>query len=181
VGAVPVPPHLRRPHTRFRTSFADAVAEFRGEGLDDRTRSDQDLTAYAGWSTVDGVADYVRAITVDAEDEALLAPGQVPSTRLWWTRGGEYLGRVDVRHRLTPGLTEVGGHIGYAVRPSARRRGHATAALRLMLAIAAEHGIDPALVTCDVDNVGSRRVIEANGGVLEDTRGEKLRFWVPTA
>ena len=41
-------------------------------------------------------------------------------------------------------------------------------------------GIDPALVTCDVDNVASRRVIEANGGILEDERRGKLRFWVPT-
>jgi predicted acetyltransferase len=36
-------------------------------------------------------------------------------------------------------------------------------------------------VTCDVDNVASRKVIERNGGVLEDRRGDKLRFWVPTS
>ena len=41
-------------------------------------------------------------------------------------------------------------------------------------------GIDPVLVTCDVDNVASRRVIEANGGVLENELQGKLRFWVPT-
>jgi predicted acetyltransferase len=75
----------------------------------------------------------------------------------------------------------VGGHIGYAVRPTARRRGHATAALALMLPVAAERGIDPVLVTCDTDNVGSRRVIEANGGVLEDVRGQKMRYWIRTS
>jgi predicted acetyltransferase len=42
-------------------------------------------------------------------------------------------------------------------------------------------GIDPALVTCDVDNVGSIGVIEAAGGVLEDVRGIKRRYWVPTS
>jgi predicted acetyltransferase len=41
-------------------------------------------------------------------------------------------------------------------------------------------GIDPVLITCDVDNLASRRVIEANGGLLEDERSGKLRFWVPT-
>ena len=41
-------------------------------------------------------------------------------------------------------------------------------------------GIDPALVTCDEDNTGSIRVIEAAGGVLEDVRGVKRRYWVPT-
>ena len=42
-------------------------------------------------------------------------------------------------------------------------------------------GIDPALITCDDDNVASRRVIEANGGVYEDQGGVKLRFWMPTS
>ena len=40
-------------------------------------------------------------------------------------------------------------------------------------------GLEQVLITCDVDNVGSRAVIEANGGVLEDRRGAKLRYWVP--
>jgi predicted acetyltransferase len=87
---------------------------------------------------------------------------------------------VSLRHALTPFLLEVAGHIGYAVRPSARRRGVATQALALTLPVAAARGIDPALITCDVTNVGSRKVIEANGGVLEDERAGKLRFWVPT-
>jgi predicted acetyltransferase len=52
--------------------------------------------------------------------------------------------------------------------------------LRQTLAIANRMGIDPALITCDVDNIGSRTVIERNGGVLEDERAGKLRFWVPT-
>lgn len=74
----------------------------------------------------------------------------------------------------------MGGHIGYDVRRSRRRAGHATAMLAATLPVAHRLGIDPALVTCDADNVGSRRVIEANGGVLEDERNGKLRFWLPT-
>lgn len=58
--------------------------------------------------------------------------------------------------------------------------GHATAMLRASLPVARALGISSALLTCDVDNEGSRRVIERNGGVLEDRRGAKLRFWVPT-
>lgn len=83
-------------------------------------------------------------------------------------------------HRLTAVLLEIGGHVGHDVRPSARRRGHATEMLRQALAVARELGIDPALVTRDVDNVGSRTVIERNGGVFEDQRHGKLRYWVPT-
>jgi predicted acetyltransferase len=75
----------------------------------------------------------------------------------------------------------VGGHIGYDVRPSARQRGHATAMLAAALPVARGLGIDRVLVTCDDDNIASRKVIEASGGVLEDQRGDKLRYWVPTS
>jgi predicted acetyltransferase len=53
--------------------------------------------------------------------------------------------------------------------------------LAAALPLARALGIDPALVTCDESNEGSRRVIEANGGRLEDKRGSELRFWVPTS
>jgi predicted acetyltransferase len=75
----------------------------------------------------------------------------------------------------------MGGHIGYDIRPSARRRGHATAMLAAALPVARSLGIGPALLTCDEDNTASRRVIEANGGVVEDKRGGKLRYWIPTS
>jgi predicted acetyltransferase len=105
----------------------------------------------------------------------------VPCTTLWWVDGDDYLGRLAIRHRLTDFLREVGGHIGYDVRPSRRREGHASAMLQQSLPWARELGIDRALVTCDLDNVGSIRVIENAGGELEDVRGNKRRYWVPTS
>ena len=57
----------------------------------------------------------------------------------------------------------------------------ATASLRLVLPHAANLGIDPALLTCDAENVASQRVIEANGGVLAEVRGSTRFYWVPTA
>lgn len=109
--------------------------------------------------------------------------GHVPCSFYWIVDDedpGTYLGSLSIRHRLTPFLLEVGGHIGYSVRPSARRRGVATAALRAALPEAAALGIAEVLVTCDTDNIGSARVIEAGGGVLEDVRGDKRRYWVPS-
>lgn len=173
-------PHLRRPSSRYRLSFVDAVAEFGEEGPSGRTRSDQDLSAYDDWSAPAGFDSYVRAITELALDEAELPAGLVPSTRLWWTRGDDFLGRLDVRHTLTPALLEVGGHVGYAVRPACRRQGHATAMLAEGLVVARALGLERVLVTTDVDNVGSRRVITKNGGELEDQRGQKLRYWIET-
>ena len=74
----------------------------------------------------------------------------------------------------------MGGHIGYDVRPSARRRGHATSMLAAALPVARGLGIGQALLTCLNDNIGSRKAIEANGGVLDNERDGMLRFWIPT-
>ena len=65
--------------------------------------------------------------------------------------------------------------------PPAGARGTRRRCSRGALPWARDLGIDPALVTCDEDNIGSVRVIEAAGGVLEDVRGIKRRYWVPTA
>jgi predicted acetyltransferase len=133
--------------------------------------------ALADPATFAEFCDYTTALA----DPATPRPaGWVTGTYLWMVVDDVVVGRLSLRHELTPWLLEVGGHIGYAVRPSVRRRGYATAALAQLLPVAARLGIDPALVTCDEDNVGSRAVIEANGGVLEDERNGKLRFWVPT-
>jgi predicted acetyltransferase len=124
---------------------------------------------------------FVEDLKRDVLPEAARPPEWVPATMLWYVDGEEWLGRLSIRHQMTRFLLEIGGHIGYVVRPSARRKGYATAMLAESLPIAAGLGIDPALVTCDDDNVGSVRVIEAAGGELEDVRGKKRRYWVPTS
>ena len=175
---------LSLPTVRVRRSFLAAMAEFGGEGRGsglDQTMIGREIREFGTrWSSPDGFAAYVEALRAEAEEDTPRPEGYVPSTTMWWVQDEEYLGRIAIRHRLTPHLREAGGHIGYDVRPSARRRGHATAMLRAALPIAHRLGIASALVTCDVDNVGSRKVIEANGGVFEDQRSGKLRFWVPT-
>lgn len=120
----------------------------------------------------------------------LTAPGdldgtRVPSSYFWITDGdggpGDgVVGFLNLRHVLNDFLLEEGGHIGYSIRPSARRRGHASAALGLAVAVAGGLGIDRVLVTCDEDNDASRRTIEANGGLIEDVRNGKRRYWIAT-
>jgi predicted acetyltransferase len=105
----------------------------------------------------------------------------VPQTTLWLLDGQEYLGRLSIRHALTDQLRIEGGHIGFEIRPTQRRRGYATVMLRTSLPIANELGIDPALLTCDATNIASRRVIESNGGRPTDTGGGTTRFWVSTS
>jgi predicted acetyltransferase len=160
-------------------AMAEFWAEGRGSG-DDHTVIGRYLREGIDSLGDDGFDRFVEAVQAERLEETPRPEGYVPDTELWWVDGDEFLGRIGIRHRLTPMLLEMGGHIGYDVRPSARRRGHATDMLRQALTVANDLGIDPALITCDVGNVGSRTVIERNGGVLEDERNGKLRFWAPT-
>lgn len=177
-------PHLVPPTTSVHASFLSAMAEFHAErrgALEDDSMIGHEMRSFGTtWATPASFADYVEHLRAQALEVSPRPAGRVPCTTLWYVEGPVYLGRLAIRHRLTPALLETGGHIGYDVRPSARRRGYATAMLRTALPVARGLGIDPALVTCDTGNVASRKVIEANGGVLEDERQGKLRFWVPT-
>lgn len=177
-------PELISPDERVRESFVAAMAEFRAEGrgdADDTTMLGHDIWRHAPkWSTSEGFRVFARMLRDQSLEEAPRPMGFVPCTTLWWVEGDEFLGRIAIRHRLNPKLRELGGHIGYDVRPSARRQGHATAMLRAALSIARQLGIEAALLTCDTTNTASRRVIELNGGVLEDQTDQHLFFWVPT-
>ena len=96
-----------------------------------------------------------------------LQEGWVPCTTWLWEDQGTLQGMINVRHRLTPALEQHGGHIGYAVAPSHRRKGVATAMLAAVLEPCRRLGIRRALLTCDSDNPASARTIERNGGVLD--------------
>lgn len=178
-------PDLVFPSVALKESFLAAMAEFRAEGRggrdDDSMIGHEHRKNASTWDTELGFTSYVNGLLADALEDSPRPHAYVPQTTWWYAEGTDYLGRISLRHRLTAHLMEVGGHIGYDVRPTARRRGYATAMLRAVLPYAYDLGIDEALVTCDIDNIGSRRVIEAASGVLEDNRNGKLRYWVPTA
>jgi predicted acetyltransferase len=160
------------------------MAEFQAEGRGtegDTSMIGSEIREYGATWTDPAVFDhYASQLRAQALPETPRPSGYVPCTTLWWVDGDRYLARIAIRHQLNEFLLNVGGHIGYDVRPSARRRGHATAMLRAALPVAHQLGIDRALITCDWDNVGSRKTIEANGGIFEDRRGVKPRYWVPT-
>ena len=93
------------------------------------------------------------------------------------------IGAVNIRHYLNENLLKTGGHIGDGIRPSERRKGYGTEIIRLALIECQKLGIDKVLITCDKDNIGSKKAIIKNGGVLEnevveDDGNVVERYWV---
>jgi predicted acetyltransferase len=160
---LPEPPRLRWPTTTVRTSYLV------GEQADCLLRGTP--TDWLGPASTD-FAGFVAA------RRGVRTRWDVPSTLFWYVSGEFYLGTLVIRHRLTPELAEVGGHVGYHVVAPWRRQGHATRMLAAGLVECRALGINPVLLTCDAANEPSRRVILANGGVPDGRSGDEDRFWI---
>ena len=166
---------LTRPSLDLYSSWAECVEEFEPGSIPAVAAwlVDRELEVSRGWC-----AELVRATQAIADTTRPTADGIVRADSYWVTEGECVVGFVQVRHGLNDHLRETGGHIGYSIRPTRRRRGHATRALRLALDRARVVGLDRVLVTCDDDNVASVRTIESAGGVLEDVRAGTRRYWI---
>jgi predicted acetyltransferase len=174
------------PDIRWFPSWAETVADF----------GDEVMHGAGAWNldhplepTEECCREFVEVLaessTADPDAEVVTGSSRVASTYYWITArdggpGDEVIGFLNLRHQLNDWLLEEGGHIGYSVRPARRRQGHATRALALGVRRAAELGIERVLVTCDTDNVPSARTIESGGGVFEDVRNGKRRYWITT-
>ena len=165
------------PTAEYKKSFIEAIQEFQLEG--------RNLEI----NILDLGNNFEKYLTKLADEEKGIGmkEGYVPATTLWLVEGGEFIGHVSIRHCLTENLQQVGGHIGYSIRPTKRRMGYGTKTLEFALLEAKKFGIHNVLITCDDDNVGSAKIIEKNGGVLENkVEGEyeseakklKRRYWI---
>jgi predicted acetyltransferase len=162
------------PHPRYQDALLDMYEDFEkaGEVNPDIYSARKDFEAY------------VRSLQ-EASHGHGLAEGWVPYSTHWLSDDkGELLGESHLRYHLTPGLAIVGGHIGYRIRPSARRKGYGTLILAFTLDRARAIGLPRVLVTCDSDNIGSRRIIEKNAGVLTrqffhaSSQTSKNHYWI---
>lgn len=92
------------------------------------------------------------------------------------------VGIVQVRYELNEFLLHIGGHIGYSTHPDFQGQGIAKNALAYALSVLKNKGVNKALITCYDNNIGSAKVIEANGGILENTVqvGNQTirRYWI---
>jgi len=107
----------------------------------------------------------------------------VPSTFLVAEVEGKMVGRTSIRYELDALLAHEGGHIGYGVVPSERRKGYATQILAQSLEILRSAGVQHVLVTCIDGNEGSAKVIQRCGGVFDSVvaaiDGSSVnRYWI---
>lgn len=128
-------------------------------------------------------AGYVQRLEMDAAGIDL-PEGYVPQSTFWSVEDHDLVGGIRIRHKLTPWLKQIGGHIGYDIRPSRRRQGYGTRQLALALEFPRKWDWVKVLLTCNDDNIASARIIEANGGKLWDVvhpEGEPTpirRYWI---
>ncbi|PHE94278.1 GNAT family N-acetyltransferase [Bacillus wiedmannii] len=121
---------------------------------------------------------------LDAHNGINLSESWVPDSTYWLvTDENKIVGAVNIRHSLTEHLFNAGGHIGYGIRPSERRKGYATKLLELSLEKTKELNITKALVVCDEVNTASEKTILHNGGLRDDDFIEEdgnvvRRFWI---
>lgn len=150
---------LREPEVALVPSYLDFIDEMRALG----EKIWESIVPEPGESPAAFVA------RIEAEKNHPLA-GLVACTTFWAVVDGEVAGRISFRHELNENLREFGGHIGYEVRPSLRRRGIAKEMLRLTLETPLARSIGRLLLTCAPNNIASNRTILANGGKLTATK-----------
>ncbi len=167
---------LLLPSERYKESYIEALSAYHEEGL----LVDKNLDKIS--------ANFTHFIETElSQSEGKNLPeGYVPQTTLWLIDHEEYIGTVRIRHELNEYLKKIGGHIGYEIKPAERRKGYGSEILRRSLPHAKELGLERVLLTCDSTNLGSRKIIEANGGVFEKEAQIKeagpstLYFWINT-
>ena len=168
---------------RCAPAYAAQIASYRQECLDTGSRMD----GCGLLRRMEDPMDWVRWCQSWDTDGALPTDMDwVRTTQFLCIRAsdGKMVGTIQVRHTLNQMLAAYGGHIGYSVRPSERRKGYAAWMLGEVLPFCRQLGLARVLITCTPDNEASRRTILANGGVYESTvfeadRNRELeRYWI---
>lgn len=148
---------LIRPTADLAQDFHQMILEFRKNGEmsieASYDRCSQDFPTYLKYCQ-------------DLEIGKKLPEGFVSSTTFWLVRNmSRVIGISHLRHHLSPGLKIEGGHIGYSIRPSERKKGYGTKQLNLVLQACRQFEMEKVMITCDFDNIGSIQIIENNGGI----------------
>lgn len=168
---------LIKPSTEYLTSYIEFAEQLEEEGKKERFSLDQ---AKKDPDT------YIKNMKIlEIESCKAIAPYLVPTTILWLIQenNDEVIGRLSIRHSLgNDFLKNFGGHLGYAVKPTYRKQGIGGFLLGEGLKFAKKIAISEVVITCDEDNIPSKKIIEKGGGRYigkiynEESKVNKLRY-----
>ena len=151
--------YLKFPEMKDKEEWLNYVKETREDNLEATPGGFKDNTIYEEWLNK----------LINEHNNINLENGHVPSSFYFLMNGNRILGSISIRHNLEDEmLKKFGGHIGYNIRPSERRKGYATMMLSLALEKCTELGLDDVMITCKEDNIGSAKTIENNCGILKE-------------
>lgn len=146
------------PDKKYEESWKEALKEFEEEN------------AIGFWNVPEkptNIEEYIQRTSDHAKGKNL-PENWVPASTFWLVDKDIFIGHINIRHQLTEALKKIGGHIGYAIRPTERGKGYGTKMLELALEEAKKLGIRKALITCYDANIPSSKIIETNRGKLQD-------------
>lgn len=171
---------LVKPSTEYKESYLEAFKEFQEE----------DRYSYIKYENIENDFDsFIDAVNTDKKH--LHKPfadwvEPVPETALWFVKDKEFIGTINIRHRLNWHLEKWGGHVNFIIRPSMRHKGFGKKILRKALPYLAHLGINRALLTVDPKDEESIKIIEQVGAIFEDETvatdkfPPRRRYWLLT-
>lgn len=144
-----------------------------------------EINGTGGLNRYDDYDEWLLKIERDL-DLSNIPEGKVPANTYFLIRKSDniIIGMINIRHKLNEFLLKEGGHIGYAIRPTERKKGYGTIILKLALQKCRELNLDRVLITCDKINLASAKIIKNNNGILEneifsETFSETIqRYWI---
>lgn len=151
----------------------DSILEFKNDFLNN---NEAEIPGSSGLRVLDDISEWISKLRKnpinDITSHVYFAVSESDN---------KLLGIINFRYPYED-FVKVYGHIGYAVRPSERSKGIATAMLHELLVFSKDLYSGPLLITCDKKNIGSRKTIVNNGGILESEVESKdritQRYWI---
>lgn len=165
---------LTEPDSKYQDSFLAGLREFHQEGR---------MLQYRIQNVSEDFERFLYHLRTQ-QDRTKLPPHIVPQSHFWLIDADEFIGILSLRCGPNDAFIRISGHIGYQIRPSKRWQGYGKELLRLGLQKAKELDFTRVLLTCDEDNIASKKVIESNGGqfesaiLVEGSPLKKLRYWI---
>lgn len=128
-----------------------------------------EIYGVGGLNKYDNFDEWLRKLEKYSDISSIPA-GKVPESTYFFVRTSDdrIIGMTNIRHKLNEFLLNEGGHIGYSIRPTERKKGYGTLLLKLGLQKCREMHINNVLLICDKINIGSAGVIQNNNGILEN-------------